>query len=206
VPTLFRRKSTAVVIDSSEPTDAPESGVRSKNYTPSKRELGVVTPKRTGTNLRKLGAPPVDRKTATAQSRATAREARMQQRSAMMEGQESALTARDRGPERRLVRNIVDSRRNLGEYVFFGIIFFFVLSVVAGRNEQAAFWTEMILVFMLLVVAVDSVFLVRHVKSVVRERFPDSSTRGLAFYAVMRAASFRRMRIPKPQVTKGQKV
>ena len=205
MPTPFRRKSTAVVIDQVEPEPVEESDARAKNYTPSKRELGVVTPKRTGANVRKLGAPPVDRKTASAQARATARQARVQQRAAMMEGDESALPMRDKGPERRFVRNYVDSRRNLGEYVFFAIIFFFVVSVIAGRNEQLAFLTEMVLVFLLIIVAVDSVFLSRRMKAQVRERFPKSSTKGLTFYAVMRAMNFRKMRIPKPQVQRGEK-
>jgi Protein of unknown function (DUF3043) len=191
VPTLFRRKPAVIDSTESEP-EAPAN--RSRNYTPSKRELGVTTPKRTGTNVRRVGAPALDPK----EARALARQRRIEAREAMMNGDESALNPRDRGPEKRLVRDVVDSRRNVN--ILFGILALMVVSLISPAIELIG------LPVVIAVVVIDSILLVRRVKSVIAEKMPKSSTKGLAGYAIMRAMSFRRMRIPKPQVKAGQKL
>ncbi len=50
------------------------------------------------------------------------RQDRVNSRAAYLRGEEGALPLRDRGPERRFVRNYVDARRSIGEY-FLPIIF-----------------------------------------------------------------------------------
>ena len=57
-------------------------------------------------------------------------------------------------------------------------------------------------------VVIDSVLIARRVKKMVKERFPDTGQRmgSLQLYAIMRAITFRRMRVPKPQVDIGQKL
>lgn len=204
MPTLFSRKSATTESASTEPEPVEDpTPARPKNYTPSKRELGVATPKRNGANARRVGGPPVDKKEAAAQRRKDSAE----RRAAMANGEEWALLPRDRGPERRIARDVVDSRRNLLEYVIYALIVFMLGTVFTGRNPQAAQMLEIaMLVIVVPLVIIDSLLLSRKVKRVVTEELPNATTRGLTGYSVMRAMSFRRGRMPKPQVNRGDAI
>ena len=123
----------------------------------------------------------------------------------MMRGEESALLPRDRGPEKRLVRNMIDSRRNIGSY-FFGLVL--VLLLLSSVSPVLLVYGDLIFLFMLVAIAVDSYFLSRRIKRVVTERFPKTTVRmGVLYrYGIMRSLSLRFMRIPKPQVKTGEKI
>lgn len=210
MPTLFRRKSNDLVADAVAQVDAAEADegtladARSKSYTPAK---GRATPKRKDAGRRTAEPPPKNRREAYRRLREKDRLERAEKRAAMLEGKEEALLPRDRGPERRLVRDVVDSRRNIGTMFFLG-----ALIVIVGSSQamppavQAAatlFW-----VFLAIAVIVDSFLLCRKVRRLVKERFPKTTTKmgGHYFYAVMRSITFRRIRMPKPQVTIGEKI
>jgi hypothetical protein len=191
------------VIESDE-TVVESATSKSRAHTASKKEQGIHTPKRLSTGRRSGGAP-VNRRELAATSREQRRNERVAQREAMMRGEERALLPRDKGPERALVRDIVDSRRNASSYFFYGLLFVLVLTTVnipVARLAANAFF-----VFLILVLVIDGFLLSRRVKSVVQERLPKLNPRwgSLYFYAVMRATSFRRMRVPRPRVQIGGK-
>lgn len=131
------------------------------------------------------------------------REHRMKMREAMMRGEESALLPRDKGPDRALVRDIVDSRRNASSYFFAGLLVILILSTVNIPVVRLA--ANVFFAFMLLTVIVDGYLLSRRIKKTIRERLPKAnpSWGSLYFYAIMRAASFRRMRVPRPRLKVG---
>jgi len=199
VPTLFSRKSTATVIETAG--DSPvvtETHTRAKT-TPSKKDLGLVTPKR---NAARGPSKPLNRKEAVAADRLE----RRKKSAAMMAGEDWALMARDKGADKKLVRDIVDSRRNLGTY-FFGAMFA-VMAVMLSGNLTLAAYGNLLFIVMLVVVLFDSVILSRKIKRVVSERMPKATPRwgGLYWYAIMRAISFRGMRAPKPRVKVGDAI
>jgi hypothetical protein len=204
VPTLFRRKSTAAVIEETDTDEAVVVERHNRSYTPSKRERGMETPKRLSTNPRRPGAPAGTGR-GPADSKATARQKRLEERNAMMRGEDWALLPRDKGPEKKLARDLVDSRRNMGSLVLGGFI---VVILLSFSSPAAAALSELILLVLLVVIAIDSVFLVRRLKRLVRERIPNSTqlNRKLYFYAIMRSTSFRFMRVPKPQYRPGNKI
>jgi hypothetical protein len=203
---MFRRRATPQVIETApEPAEDVTVDTRTKARTPSKRELGVVTPKR-NTNQRRPATPPANRREASAQTREARRREGAEKREAMMRGEDWALFPRDRGPEKQIARDVVDSRRNASSYFMYGVGLVVVLTVVGGRNASIALFANALFVAMVLVVAVDGSLLVRRVKAAVAAKLPKSSTRGLAFYSIMRALSFRRMRVPKPRVALGAKI
>jgi Protein of unknown function (DUF3043) len=192
------------VIETTEPEPEllVETPVR-KNYTPSKRELGVATPKRGGANGRRVGGPPMDKKEAMAQRRKDAAE----RRAAMADGKEWALLPRDRGPEKQVARDVVDSRHNILEYVLYVLVLFMLATFFTSKNPHAATMLELImLVVVVPVVIIDSVLLSRRVKRVVTETLPNAPIKGISRYAIMRAMSFRRGRVPKPQVNRGDAI
>lgn len=208
VPSLFRRKSdddtTATAQVEAEVIDT--GAARPKGYTPSKKELGVVTPKRQS-NARRVTEPaPSNRREAYKQMRERQREERAEATAGMRAGDERYLLARDRGPERALVRNLVDSRRTVGTYFFGGAMIVLIGTTIRIPAVQLA--SNLLWAFLAIAVIIDSVLIARRIKRVVRERFPKTEQKigALQFYGVMRALSFRRMRVPKPQVQLGDKV
>jgi hypothetical protein len=204
VPSLFRRKSDHLVEDAIAETPAEPDVHQSRAYTPGK---GKATPKRPRAGAARE-APPTDRKEAARRTRERERAARAEQRAGMMSGDERYLLPRDKGPEKALVRDIVDSRRTAGTYFF---TFAFVLLVVSSvRALPGQFVLTANLVWLLLGVGVvfDSIMICRKINRLVRERFPKTQQRTttLYLYAIMRALSYRRFRMPKPRVNIGDKV
>ena len=165
---------------------------------------GRPTPKRSESQV-KRGASLAPAK--TREEKRAAKEAnrmqRLAQRSAYMRGEESALPARDRGPVRKYVRNIVDSRISVGE--FFLPFIFIVLLVSITRNQTIAVLAILGMYLIMFVAIIDGWFLGRKIKKLVAAKFPNESTKGLALYGFLRSTQMRRMRAPKPNVKRGEK-
>jgi hypothetical protein len=207
VASLFRRKSTDLVEEAMAEVDeepAPMQVRQSRAYTPKK---GEATPKRT-TVGRRPDPPAANRKEATRTTRTRARDERVEARAKMMAGDEKFLLPRDKGPVRRLARNVVDSRHNAATFFFVGL---FVVLLGSGKGLPPAVRIGANTLFLVLFAAtlVDTFLIVRKVKGLAQQRFPkeaDVNARGLYFYVIMRTISFRRLRVPKPQVKVGDKV
>lgn len=184
----------------------PEVGPR--GHTPSKRDQGLKTPKRVIAGRRMPEPPAADRKEAAKRLREKQRQERVEAREGMAAGDERFLLARDKGPVRKLVRDIVDSRRTIGTF-FFGTTFL-VMLVGFNRNLNSSIYYAANALFfvMFLATAVDGFMISRTVKKLVRQRFPDAKDRmgSLYLYAIMRSISFRFIRNPKPQVKIGQAI
>jgi hypothetical protein len=203
VSSLFRRKSTDVA--SSEPEvveEVPSTAARPKSYTPSKKELGQVTPKRASTARRSGSSAPLSGK----ELRDDRRRERTEAMAGMRAGDERYLMARDRGPERRLVRDIVDSRRNIGSYFILGALIVLIGSIT--KVGIVVLVSNILWFALALLMVLDSILIARRVKKLVRERFPKTDQRmgSLQLYGIMRALQFRRFRTPNPQVKTGDKV
>lgn len=203
---LFRRKPADVASSEPAPGEVTDAAPKPKNYTPSKRELGQTTPKRQS-NARKVNAEaPANRREAMKQMRERQREERAEAAAGMRSGDERYLLARDRGSERKLVRDIIDSRRTAGTWFFGGALIVLVGSTVRIPAIQLA--SNLLWALLAVVVIVDSILISRRVKKLVKERFPKTNQRlgSLQLYGVMRGLTFRRMRVPKPQAKFGDKV
>ena len=167
---------------------------------------GRPTPKRKDSESKRIvsSLAPVVTKDQKRAAKVAARADRVASRTAYLRGDENALPARDRGAERRFVRNYVDSRRSIGEY-FLPIIFLvLILTLIPVAAVQFAAIGVMYLV--LLIAVVDGIFLSRKIRSLVSEKFPSATTKGLGMYAWLRSTQMRRLRAPKPQVSVGDKV
>lgn len=214
MPALFRRRDETTsepAPDASPETesgpddaDAPRAGVKPKAYTPGKDR---ATPKRSQARKRSAEPPPKDRKEAARRVRERQKEERAEARQAMMRGDEKFLPERDRGPERTLVRNIVDARRNIGTWFFAGAVVI-LIGTWPGVPNPIRFAFDMAWVVLLVAVVIDSVLLARLIRKLVFGRYPKSTQRkgGLYFYGLMRSLTLRRMRIPKPQVSVGDEI
>jgi hypothetical protein len=210
VPSLFRRKATDLVADAVDETSevSDESASRAaaaKAYTPGK---GRATPKRGPVGARKVAEPPPkNKREAYRRDRDRMKAERAESRAGMMAGKDEYLLPRDKGPERKLVRDIVDARRNVATY-FFGGLFLVLIGSSTAWPPIVQAGANMLWIFLVLALAVDSYFLCRRIKAILRERLPKSDQKPgrLYFYAIMRAITFRRMRIPKAAVNLGDTV
>ena len=170
---------------------------------------GRPTPKRSEAQGRRQGPPPpppTTRKEAYKRMREQQASRRGETRAGAARGDDNYLPARDRGPVRRLVRDVVDSRRNVGS--FFLAIAAVALIGTVFPNAVVKNYATLVLLSFFLVMIVDSVILSRRIKRKVAARFPDATgnARGVAWYGISRSTMIRRWRFPKPEVAPGADV
>lgn len=173
-----------------------------KNHpTPSRRDQEAA---------RKRPLVPSDRKAAAGQSREANRSARAKQRAAMLSGDESALPARDKGPVKRYIRDVVDARWNLGEFMLPIMVLVLLLSalpILAPKTQALSSLMVFVLVYGLIVTgALDAFVMWRRTKAKIVAKFGQAPPRGSAMYAVIRAFQMRRSRLPRPQIARGTKL
>ncbi|MFJ4090313.1 DUF3043 domain-containing protein [Kitasatospora sp. NPDC089913] len=166
---------------------------------------GRPTPKRSEaeTNRRTRVTVPKDRKEASRQARERMRSEREKQRQALMDGDERHLPARDKGPVRKFTRDYVDARWSLAEFFLPAAVLILVLSIVKVPALQLLS-TLLFLLFFVLVI-LDFVRLGFGLRKQLAERFAGQNTRGAVAYGLMRILQMRRLRLPKPQVRRGEK-
>jgi hypothetical protein len=108
---------------------------------------------------------------------------------------------RDRGPEKLLVRDIVDSRWSVGQYYMFGAFGILILSTSGSVQLQSYLFIA--LIALTAVIVLESVFLTRRVSRIVFKRYPKTEQRkgGLYWYAIQRSIMPRSMRNPRARMS-----
>ncbi|HVX08648.1 MAG TPA: DUF3043 domain-containing protein [Vicinamibacterales bacterium] len=163
---------------------------------------GRATPSRAEREAaRKRPLVPADRKAAAKDARAKNAEARERARLGMAAGDERYLTQRDRGPQRRFVREYVDARFTVAEFLMPVMLVIIVFTFVPVPALQ--YYGIIVLWAFFALAIIDSAIMVFTMKRRLRAKFGELE-RGLTWYAVMRALQFRMIRIPKPQNKRGQ--
>ncbi len=165
---------------------------------------GHATPKRKDAQAKRVVnslAPATNRQERRKQKEAQ-RQSRVASRGAYMRGEESALPVRDRGPARRFVRNYVDARRSIAEYL---LPLLFVVLIIS-RITSLAIFAIALMYAVFLGALIEGFVLSRKIRKLVTEKFPDSPSRGLGVYGWSRSTQLRRLRAPKPQFKPGDKL
>lgn len=183
-------------------TAARAEDVAAAAEAPRKQGKTGPTPRRRDQEAaRRRTLVPEDRKAARRSAREAAAQERMRQRVAMETGDERGLPVRDKGPQKRWVRDYVDARTGLGEWLMPVVFAYVLLMFVPGRDIQLILMVSLYVLVALVVV--ESIVVSRRIKKGLTERFGEAES-GTGFYGVMRALQFRRLRLPKPQVARGQ--
>ena len=170
--------------------------------TPKPEGKGRPTPtrkEREAANLR----PIVGNKSPEARKAEKARlvEERAKARAGMLSGEERYLGPRDKGPQRRMARDIVDGRRfTVGEVLIPAL--FIVIITNSVQNTIVEVVGILVLWAILFAIVVDSTLIMRKVKREIEKRH-GSVERGVGWYAASRGFQMRPMRLPKPQVKRG---
>ncbi|MFD5495597.1 DUF3043 domain-containing protein [Streptomyces sp. GDS52] len=165
---------------------------------------GRPTPKRSvaQTQRRSVANTSMTRKEASKRQRDERRAAMERQRQALASGDERYLPARDKGPVRRFARDFVDSRFHIAEYFLPMAVIILVLSMV--RVPQLQNIALLLWLLVIVTIVLDSIVTGFRLKKRLAERFPTDNRRGAVAYALMRSLQMRRLRLPKPQVKRGE--
>jgi hypothetical protein len=183
---------SAGAVDYERGTDSVTAG--KGHATPTRKE-------REAANLRPLVNS--DRKAASKASRAKMAESRERARIGMANGEEKYLVARDRGPQRRYIRDFIDARFSVGEIMIPIMFVVIILTFVQDDVFQVLAILGLWLFFILAVI--DCLIVGFRVNRKLAAKFgADQLQRGNRWYAAMRALQLRMMRLPKPQVKRGQ--
>ena len=120
-------------------------------------------------------------------------------REGMRSGDDRYLSARDKGPVRRFVRDYVDVRVTMAELSLPLLVSSLLFSSVGFERAGG-----LLINVTLLLVVLDGVWLRFRLRRELKRRFPEADLKGTTFYALMRALQLRFLRLPKPQVKLGQ--
>lgn len=145
-----------------------------------------------------------DRKQAKKVDRAKRNEQLSRTRQAMLTGDEAGLPARDKGPVRRYIRDFVDARRNLAEFML--PVMLVVLALSFLRTSTVLFFVTILTYGVLLTAILDTVWMWRRLRRRLVEKFgaEAAGAKGNAMYAAMRAFQLRRSRMPRALVKRGE--
>jgi len=143
-----------------------------------------------------------DRSEARRHARAQMQLQREKARVGMAAGDEKYLPARDRGPQKRYARDYIDARFNIGELLI-PLMFVVIILTFFPQPEVQAIGIVALWAFFLVAIA-DCVLLGFLLKRKLAAKFGADRVEKIRWYAAMRALQLRVMRLPKPQVKRGQ--
>ncbi len=181
------------------PPSEPDTGTEAEAVAPTK---GHATPTRKEqAAARKRPLVPTDRRLAARQSRSQVQAAREKARIGMAAGDPKYLPVRDKGPQKKYVRDYVDARWSLGEI----LLPMLVLVIVSYFFEAIAPYVLIGVWGVIIVVVTEGIIVGILLRRKLAAKFGDGKVeRGVRWYAFMRMIQLRVLRLPKPQVKRGE--
>ncbi|WP_372595398.1 DUF3043 domain-containing protein [Actinotalea sp.] len=182
---------------STPPPADDESAPHGKGHaTPSRKQAEAA---------RRRPLVPSDRKEAVRAQRNASREMRQREQLALQTGEERYLPPRDKGPARRFTRDVVDARWSLGEF-FLPVAFIAIIGMFLSQSStEIAFIVLVVLYLIVFATIIDGFILSRQLRKRLEAKFEAAQIpRGTLMYGVTRAFQMRRLRLPKPQVGRGE--
>ncbi|HLK02736.1 MAG TPA: DUF3043 domain-containing protein [Streptosporangiaceae bacterium] len=185
--------------DDPDQTTTPAAEARKGRPTPKRREAEAGRYQPIGGSSRRPAGP------RTPQDKAKDKTERTRKLDAMKKGEDWALNPKDKGPVRAFVRDYIDSRRYLSEYI---MVFLAVLlvGIFFGRNKAVTYYVDIVMLVLVVYLVSQGFWLGRTIRRQVAQRFPGSPATGLTWYAMSRSMQMRRMRMPQPRVRPGAKI
>jgi hypothetical protein len=133
-------------------------------------------------------------------SKGVQQQQRERARVGMQNGEEKYLPVRDRGPQKRYVRDYVDARWSIGEAAIPLLVVLLVASVFGTVVQE---YVTFGLYAYLVLVAIDAILLGQRLNKKLAAKFGEGKVEKIRWYATMRSIQFRLLRLPKPQVKRG---
>jgi Protein of unknown function (DUF3043) len=197
---VFRSRAT-----SEKSRAADQAQETSKKIRDPQAPKGRPTPKRSvaQSQRRSVTNKPKTRKDAMRQQREERRVQMERQRAGLASGDERFLPARDKGPVKRFVRDWVDSRLHVTELFLPIAVVIMIMSMLPNNSLKAV--ALMLWIFVMVVMVLEITINGFRMRGELRKRFPDGNLRGAVRYGILRAMQVRRLRLPKPQVKRGER-
>ncbi|GAA1987632.1 DUF3043 domain-containing protein [Microbacterium pumilum] len=165
---------------------------------------GRATPSRAEQEAARKRPLVPDTKEAKARARAELAAKRDKARVGMAAGDPKYLPARDQGPQRKFVRDYVDGGWHLAEAVMPAMVVVILATFVPLPAIQ--FYSFVGLWIFILFVIGDMIITSIRVKRAARDKFGVGKVeKGLGWYGAMRIVQMRFLRLPKPQVKRGNR-
>jgi hypothetical protein len=189
---MFRRQKSEDSSEAPSSSVAPASG--KGRPTPTRKEAEAARKARRKPTKNKREARKQQRKVARAERDASYR--------AMQSGDESHFPARDQGPVRRYVRDMVDGRRLFTEFFLPVMIVILLMSLLP--IPMLVQWMTVLWLVIILLVFFELLWLGLMLRKNIARTFPGDTSKGNLTYGIIRATQLRRLRLPKPAVKPGQ--
>lgn len=174
---------------------------------------GKPTPKRRDAQPRRSGPvapPPKTAKEARVRMREQSKTQRADVKAGRVARAEPELTKRDFGPERAVIRNMVDARRSIASFfpLFAVILLVLYFTGMQQKNVQVYNVFTWIWLAVFVIIIGESIYLGRKIRQRIKSDFPKTTqkTGSLIWYGIIRSLMFRRGRFPKPVVNVGDSV
>ena len=182
---LFRRNNQAVTPEPATTTVDPGPGGKKDHPTPTRKEAEAARRQRLTTTLSKKEA----RAAASRQSRAN---------------RTRAISAREAAPEKALMRDYIDSRLNVGEFLLPSVVVILGVTILGSRWPTVTVISTLAMYVFILGVFVDGYLMWRRFKKVLAARLPKALPKGLLLYGMTRSTQIRRFRSPPPRIKRGE--
>jgi hypothetical protein len=187
---VFRRTNK----ETAEPAPLTNKGPGAKGRpTPTRKEAEAARRERAKSGM--------DKKAAKKLLRERQAESNAKVRAGMRSGDERYLPTRDQGPIKRFVRNYIDARLSIAEFLLPLLLVIMILQY--SGNAGLVQVSSRLWGITLLMVTLDTGWMLFRLKRALRAKFPDESLKGTTFYTILRVLQLRWLRMPKPQVKVG---
>lgn len=181
---LFRRNSQPATPEPTTTLESAPSGKKDRP-TPTRKEAEAARRQRMNTTLSKK------------QSRAAASR---QSRSERMK----TISAREAVPEKVLMRDYIDARFNLGEFLLPSVVVILAVTLLGSYWPVVTLIATMAMYLFIIGVFLDGYLMWRGFKKVLGKRLPKASPKGLLMYGMTRSTQIRRFRSPAPRIKRGE--
>lgn len=185
---LFRAKEP----ESATPPES-EVGNPTEPVTPQRKKQPTPTRRQAEQARRERRAPVLSKK-----------ERRQKERQAIARERAKIMQTREKEPERALLRDYVDARLNIGEFLLPVLALMLALTFLSQVWAAAPLVSTIGLYGYIMLTIVDTILLWRGFKKVLAERLPKVSPKGLLGYAFNRSIQIRRFRNPAPRIKRGE--
>lgn len=114
------------------------------------------------------------------------------------------MSDRDNTPEKTLLRDYVDSRFNVGEFLLPSLVLILALTFLNSIWPIVTVISTVVMYGFIALVLLDGFLMWRGFKKLLEQRLPGTPTRGLLMYGMNRSIQIRRFRMPAPRVKRGE--
>ena len=201
------------------PYERTEKSERTRQATVPSKPVPTTTAPAEGSSSEKIVVRRGEKKGATP-TRREAEAARMerlhpnrspkQQRKAdqqaRVKAQQETWDRVEKSPERELLRDFIDTRWTIAEFLMPAMILIMALMLATMNNTNVSVYVGMGLWFVFALAILNIMVMWNSYKKLLAERVPNANRRGLLMYMINRAMMIRRFRRPGPRINRGDPI